>query len=483
MEIEITKENKMQLLADLCRDDFFIFLVTFWSVIIKEEPVYNWHIKYLCAELQEISKAVVSRSKKPYDLIINIPPGTTKSTITTIMFPAWLWTQDASLRIITNSYSGDLAIEHSVKSRDIITSDLFMDLFPEIRIRRDKRGKGSYENTSTGARYTTSTGGTITGKHAHIIINDDPLNPKQALSDADRETANNHTKTLSSRKVDKLNTPTITIMQRLHEMDVTGYLLKKKAEKIKHICLPAELSDNVKPVELKKKYKNGLLDPDRLSREVLDESKTDLGSREYSGQYDQSPTPAGGYMVEKKWFGYITPAKFYEIYRNEPIIFFMDTAYTDSSENDPTGTIATCKIGNFTYITNAQKVRKKFPDLIKYVPSYVHSQGYKSNSSIRIEPKANGISVIQQLQETTGLNITKTPSPTESKATRLNAASPTIEAGRVILVEGAWNEEFVEEICGFPLKPNDEYVDLICYAIDYHKESKINTEEILNAFR
>ncbi|WP_010416104.1 hypothetical protein [Anaerophaga thermohalophila] len=88
---------------------------SFWGVIIREEPVFNWHIEYLCNELQKLSKSIVARSKKPYDLIVNIPPGTTKSTITTIMFPAWLWTQDPSIRIITNSYSGDLAIEHAVK--------------------------------------------------------------------------------------------------------------------------------------------------------------------------------------------------------------------------------------------------------------------------------------------------------------------------------------------------------------------------------
>ena len=215
----------LQLVAEKCRSSFFYFVKTFWNVIIKEEPVYNWHIEALCDELQALSVSIVDRKDKPYDLIINIPPGTTKSTITTIMFPAWLWTQDATIRIITNSYSSDLSIEHATKSRDIITSEKYRRLFPNIVLRRDKAAKSSYENTATGARYTTSTGGTITGKHAHVVINDDPLNPAQAASDADRNTANEHTKTLASRKVDKKNTPTITIMQRLHEMDVTGYIL------------------------------------------------------------------------------------------------------------------------------------------------------------------------------------------------------------------------------------------------------------------
>lgn len=110
----------------------------------------------------------------------------------------------------------------------------------------------------------------------------------------------------------------------------------------------------------------------------------------------------------------------------------------------------------------------KFPELVRFIPQYVASQGYSRRSTIRIEPKANGLSVIDQLQEITGLNVTKTPSPTEAKETRLNAASPTIECGRVVLVDGAWNEPYIDELCGFPAKPHDEYVDVTCYAIDYH---------------
>ena len=217
--------------ADECKQSFFYFMQTFWGVIIPETPVFNWHIEYLCNELQKLSYYIVNRLPKPYDVIINIPPGSTKTTLVTIMWPAWLWTQDQTIRIISNSYSGDLSLEHASKSKDIITSDLYRELFPEIMIRRDKSGKGSYENTKKGARYSTSTGGTITGKHAHVIINDDPVNPKQAESDPLRLQANEHTKTLSSRKVDKKNTPMVTIMQRLHDDDVTGYLLKKKGDK------------------------------------------------------------------------------------------------------------------------------------------------------------------------------------------------------------------------------------------------------------
>lgn len=454
---------------EACKASFFEFVQSFWSIVIKEDPVYNWHIPFLCDELQKLAPYIIGRKKKPYDLIINIPPGTTKSTIVTIMFPAWLWTQDPTVRIISNSYSADLSIEHAIKSRDIIISDKYKRLFPEVEIRKDKGQKKAYENTKTGSRIAASTGGTITGKHAHLILNDDPLNPAQAASDVERKTSNEHTKTLSSRKVDKKNTITITIMQRLHDEDVTGYLIKKKEDGIRHICLPAELSDRVRPIEVREKYVNGLLDPVRLSRDVLTEAKIDLGSRGYANQYEQSPSAAGGNIIKKDWFKTITYPDFIRLRTSEPIIFFGDTGYTEEEQNDPSGFIATCKVGPLLYITHAHKVLLEFPELVRFVPTYVRSQGYTNTSSLRIEPKASGKSIVQYLKKSSDeINVTETPSPTDSKEVRLTAASPTVEAGRVVLVEGGWNEEFVEEVCGFPTKPHDEYADLIGYAVSYH---------------
>jgi predicted phage terminase large subunit-like protein len=463
----------LQVVAHKCRADFFYFVRLFWDVIIAEEAVFNWHIEYLCRELEIIARSIVKRERKPYDLIINIPPGTTKTTIITIMFPAWIWTLDGTIRIISNSYAEELSLEHATKSRDIITSDKYKRLFPEIELRRDKSAKSAYENTATGARYTTSTGSKITGRHSHLILSDDPLNPSQAASEAGRKGAIEHTKTLATRKVNKANTPTVTIMQRLHEEDVTGYLLSKDIKKIKHICLPAELTDDVKPAELRERYVDGLLDPVRLSREVLDEQKSDLGSIQYSCQYDQNPTAEGGNIIKKDWFRYIHPDDFERLHRNEPMVFFVDTAFTEKTENDPSGAIAVCKIGNDLYVTDAKKWRLKFPDLIKALPAYVKDKGYSNVSTIRIEPKANGLSVIHQLQRTTGLNVVPIQIPLnengrqQDKIQRANAASPTVECGRIFLVSGAWNEDFVDEICGFPNKAHDEYMDALGYAIQY----------------
>ena len=475
----------LRVVADQCRRSFFYFVQTFWDVIIKEEPTYNWHIPFLCEELQRLSASIVAREPKPYDLIVNIPPGTTKSTIVTIMWPVWLWTQDATLRIITNSYSGGLSIEHATKSKDIIQSDKFRALFPHIVIRKDKSGKQNYENTETGYRYATSTGATITGFHAHVIINDDPVNPKQAESEPLRVQANEHTKTLSSRKVDKANTPVVTIMQRLHEEDVTGYMLKKKGENIRHICLPAEDCEDVKPAELRKNYIDGLLDPKRLNRTVLQEAMVDLGSRGYAGQYMQTPSAAGGNIIKESWFRKISYSDFRALRFKEPIHFFLDTAYDEKkkkTDNDPSGIIAACKIKNNIYITHAKKVWKSFPDLLRFLPEYMYANDYDSSlSTLRVEPKANGKSVVQQLEDSTSLNVTYTPTPTDAKDVRLHAIAPKVECGRVFLVEGEWNEEFIDEVCGFPTKVHDEYVDLLGYAVNYFMDDDMDLPDDVDA--
>jgi len=462
----------IQVQREMAQESFFNFVRLFWDVIIKEAPVYNWHIKYLCKELQAITPFIINRQKKPYDLIINIPPGTTKSSICTIMYPVWLWTQDPTMRIITNSYSSDLSTEHAIKSRDIVLSDKFKLIFPEIALRFDKSAKQNYENTEGGARYTTSTGGTITGKHAHVIINDDPLNPAQAASVTDRKNANEHTKTLSSRKVDKENTPTITVMQRLHEEDVTGYLLSKKSDGIKHICLPAEVSNNVKPAHLKAYYVNGLLDPVRLSTKALAEAKIDLGSYGYANQYSQEEAPQEGGILKTKWFEIVDyKEEFNQIVWNTAV----DSAYSESLENDESAFLQYGELNNIMYIRHCEGVYKEFPELVKHTKSYAMMYGYSNKSFIFVEPKASGKSLVQQIKRESLLNIKEDASPFKDKVARASDISPICESKRVKLIRGAWNEPFLDQVKMFPNVKQDGKIDCLVIAVNNSLKKKQNT--------
>jgi predicted phage terminase large subunit-like protein len=171
--------------------------------------------------------------------------------------------------------------------------------------------------------------------------------------------------------------------------------------------------------------------------------------------------------VKREWFGRISRADFNQLKDKRHPVFFLDTAYTEKQSNDPTGMIATTFVDKTLYIFKAQKKFLEFPALNKNITEFCRVNGYVAGSSIRVEPKASGKSVVQQLKHETLLNVVETPVPKEDKTTRLNVASPAVETGRVILVEDTWNDEFLSEVCGFPNAKHDEYVDLLSYAVDY----------------
>ena len=449
-------------LAELCKRSFFRFVQEFWDVVIPETPVYNWHIEYLCDELQYLNSFVMRREPKPYDLIINIPPGSTKSTIVTQMYNAWVWTVDPVQRFIASSYSHGLSLSHATKTRDIIMSDKYQTLFPGVRLKKDQNSKSDFMNVQGGQRFTTSTGGTVTGMHGHQILIDDPINPEQAASDAERASANRFvTNTLPSRKVDKAFTVTVLVMQRVHELDPAGVMLSKK-KNVKHICLPAENKGDVKPPELAERYIDGLLDPVRLSREILDEALLDLGSYGYAGQYSQNPSPADGGLIKKAWFEIID---WKQEYTNLAWNFVADTAYTENESNDPSGYFSYSKYNNDFIIRFAQTEYLEFPDLCKAIVSFAHQHGYSHRSIIEVEPKASGKSLVQTLKRETGLNVKEGKPPAKDKVARVKDTSPTMEAGRVKLIRGPWNKEFIDQLATFPNAAHDEYVDCITMMI------------------
>ena len=129
------------------------------------------------------------------------------------------------------------------------------------------------------------------------------------------------------------------------------------------------------------------------------------------------------------------------------------------------------------------QVWKEMPDLLRFLPEYINAHEGNNESILHIEPKANGISVVQMLKETTTLNVKQTPTPTDDKEVRLRVVSPRIECGRVFIVEGSWNEQFLDEVCGFPAMPHDEYVDILGYAINdlYDEDDDIDYDN-LNPF-
>lgn len=456
--------------AELYRKSFYEFsLEAFKALHNGQELTPNWHIEYLCNRLQKEAYRVVNGEPREKHLLINVPPRTLKSELVNVFFSVYCWVLKDSIQFISSSYSGSLSITLSTQARRLIESDWFKEHFPDVNLSKDENTKSRYTTTNSGLRYSTSTGGTVTGMGADIIVIDDPQNPQLARSDVERENANVFfNETLRSR----LNNPDkgvfIVIMQRLHEQDLTGMLLDKEPDNWEHICLPAEDSKYVKPADLRDFYTDGLLFPQRLSKSTLESFKLGLGSYGYSGQYGQIPSPDEGGIFKGDWFNII---KELPKDKNNKTLelkwdFYLDTAYTDKQTNDPSAMLACAFYNNELYIREVKTVRMEMPELIKEIPKFCELNGYTHRSRIYIEPKASGKSIVQMLKRTTRLNVVEDKPPTESKLSRANSVSAFIESGRVNLLDGRYIDPFINELKAFPNGSHDDMVDVLVMAID-----------------
>lgn len=460
--------NLKEVQKELYKKSFYEFsLDAFKALHNGQELVPNWHIKYLCDRLQKEAYRIVENKERDKHLLINVPPRTLKSELVNVFFSVYCWILKDSIQFISSSYSASLSITLSTQARRLLESDWFKEYFPDIELSKDENTKSRYTNTNSGLRYSTSTGGTVTGMGADIIVIDDPQNPQLARSDIERENANRFfNETLRSR----LNNPDkgvfIVIMQRLHEQDLTGMLLSKEPENWQHICLPAEVSDLVKPKELKQFYTDGLLFPKRLSKSTLDSFKLGLGSYGYSGQYSQIPSPDQGGIFKGDWFNIIK--RLPENINSDSLKwdFYLDTAYTNKQENDATAMMCAAFHNNELYIREVKAVRLEFPELIKEIQAFTFSNGYTNRSRIYVEPKASGKSIVQMLKRSTGLNVIEDRPPSQDKVSRASSISAFVESGRVNLLDGRYIDSFLNELKAFPNGSHDDQVDTLVMAID-----------------
>jgi predicted phage terminase large subunit-like protein len=465
-----------QLQREILQESYYEFFLHFWQETSDEELVDNFHIKYICDRLQEYGERAIRREPKLGDLLINVPPGTSKSTICTVLFQPWLWSKDPTLQVITSSYAMTLSREHAGKSRDVIKSERYQDLFGHIfQIRKDKDGEGFFKNDKGGFRLATSTGTNVTGFHGHIVMSDDPTNPKVSESKLKSEDVVKYiNSTLNSRKVNKKNAPTIMVMQRTGEDDPSGDWLDKKAQGTKvveHICLPATDDYEIHPPFLKEFYVDGKLDPVRLDQLVLDEEMGVLLEAGFAGQYGQSPRSVEGNKVKYAWFEEVEP---WDLPAGIVWDAWLDAAYTKKTENDPTGIdiVGYHKPTNTLYHRYAESFHEEMPGLLAKLPEIANDYGLGRRSVMYVEPKASGKTVVQMMRANEELMFSvveiKSPLVGEGKEARLQTYAPRIRAKNVVYVKGPHLKKLKDQICTFPKAKHDEHVDNGGYASEHY---------------
>lgn len=420
---------------------------------------HTWHIDAIAYELARIAQGENRR------LIITLPPRSLKSIAASVAFPAWLMGRNPRMRILAVSYTEGLAEKLALDCLRVMQAPWYRACFPATRIAKGRGGRADFETTKGGGRFSTSIGGTLTGRGGDIILLDDPHKPEEAVSDTKRQQVIDwYRTTLLSRLNDPARGPIVLIQQRVHEGDLAGVLIDQGGWHL--LDLPAIAEESME-IDLGirgviRRALGDLLDPQRLPRSLLESYRDELGSYVFAAQYQQRPAPIGGGLVKWNWFQtYTAPPDRRE---GGQVVQSWDTACKAAEANDFSVCTTWRVQGKTAWLLDVSRLRLEYPDLRKRIPQHAKQHGART---ILIEDAGSGTQLIQDLKRSTGLNIIGRR-PTEDKATRLMSVTPLIEAGHVfILREAPWLPEFQRELMLFPNGKHDDQVDSLSQFLNW----------------
>ena len=275
-----------------------------WDIVEPGQPfIKGRHIEIICLHLEALANGTLGRD----NLLINIPPGHSKSIFTNVFLPAFVWAKDPTKRFLYGAYEQKLSTRDSIACRSIIESDWYKSRWPHVKLVGDQNEKTKFQNSEKGWRIASSVGGSGTGLHPHFIIADDPHDVRRANSEAERQKGVTWwTGTISSRGI-LVNVKKVVIMQRLHVDDVSGWILANQPDEYDHICLPARFEfGRMGPTSLGmsdwRSVEGELLWPSAFTEEKLRQMELPMGQIEAAGQLQQRPMIKGGMLFKREWF-------------------------------------------------------------------------------------------------------------------------------------------------------------------------------------
>jgi predicted phage terminase large subunit-like protein len=490
--------NSRQAFNYLLKKDFHSFYNrTFLHLHQKRDFYYNWHIGAISEFLTGMRMGQFRRGN------INISPRWGKTLQCSVAFPMWWLGDEPWMNIICASYSAELSAEIHGKCRAIANASWFKQAFPQFDIKstsedaidtaETKNTQKQFTTSQGGSRIATSTGGSITGKGADLIIGDDVMNPAEAASKAKRETALEWcSSTLFSRFDDKKKGIFLNVQQRLQENDFTGTFVDNKWEQL---IIPVRFEEKkfYKIGRISKQVEAGeWLDERRYGKEQMEEDKKNMGTRNFDAQYLQKTTPDDGDIFKKEYFRYYTYAPKFD-YR----CIYADTAQKEKSSSDYS--VFMCfgivKKNNrkFAYLIDILRKKMSSPKLVvaakefwekhrtgntiglqhaeDWFPQMYSATNNGSLIKFAIEDKSSGQGLIQDLEEATSMPIIKLLAEND-KVSRANDALPRFESGQVFFPkEAPFLSTLEKELLLFSPKSSKnrdvkkDQVDTISYAV------------------
>jgi predicted phage terminase large subunit-like protein len=467
MRMEKAMENTKEQYQAILRKNFVTFVDrSFRELNPQTEFKHNGHINVIGNALEQCRMGKLQR------LIINVPPRSLKSHMTSISFAAWLLGHKPAAQIICASYAQDLSEKLAADCRALMAAEWYQDLFRSTRLATGRSAVHDFATTQKGSRLATSVGGVLTGRGADFIIIDDPLKPDEALSETQRNAVNNwYDHTLASRLNDKRTGCIILIMQRLHEDDLVGHVLGLENWRV--IRFPAiaeedEAHEFETPYGIRhfRRRAGEALQPEREPLEVLKNLRETQGEYHFAGQYQQAPAPLGGGLVKAEWFNTYTaidkPAKFDMIFQS------WDTANKPTELSDYSVCTTWGVKEKHAYLLHVFRKRLGYPELKRAVREQAAAF---SPQTILIEDRASGTQLIQELVNE-GMHVIKTYQVTMDKIMRLSSVTSTIENGSVHLPDkAAWLGEYLHELTSFPKGKHDDQTDSTSQGLDWFKQN------------
>lgn len=455
MDNELAHEGRLALTKQ-ARSDLMAY-------VLANDPLYipsKVHV-YLCDKLQKLIE-----SKGERRLIINMPPQHGKSRLVAEEFASYLLGIDPSQNIVIAGYNTELPLKNSKSIRRRFESDTYKAVFPKSKMSADTRTANNWMTTELGGIRAVGLGAGLTGNRASTLIIDDPHKDRAA---AESLTSREHVWDWYQSVAMTRLTPdsiVIIIMTRWHEDDLVGRLSDEKYieqltsqgfenQVYEIINFPAICEDEDNDMLGRK---NGeALWPENKDTNFIEARKVMLTPYEYNALYRGNPVSKGGNIVDINMLNFIDA---HEVPPNIEKVRAWDLAITTKQTSDFTAS-ALCaydKQQDIFYITNVFKKRMNWHEIKRTVNRYADLEGNR----IGVEAVSGFITAYEEIkEERMGKNIVTALTPKGDKLTKANPWLAKVEAGRVMVVKGNWNYDFIEELRTFPDGKHDDQIDAV----------------------
>ena len=442
--------------------DFLTFVKTVWPEFIEGS-----HHKIYAEKLNRIANGELKR------LIVNMPPRHTKSEFASHLFPAFYMGRHPKSKLIQTTHTGELAIRFGRKAKNLIESEEYASVFPDVKLAADSKAAGRWESNHKGEYFAAGVGGAITGRGADLLIIDDPHSEQDALSP---HVLDAHYEWYTSGPRQRLQPggAIVLVMTRWSVKDLTGKLLDAQSK--------SEASDQWEIVEFPAVINDKPMWGNFWDMKGLDSVKASIPLSKWQAQWMQQPTSEEGALIKREWWKTWEEEKIPEL---EFIIQSYDTAFSKKETADYSA-ITTWGIfdpdngkGRSLILLDAKRDRWNFPEL---KAEAMEQYKYWEPEMVIIEAKASGLPLTHELQKMGIPVINFTPSKGNDKHSRVNSVAPLFEAGMVWAPKKDFAEEVIEECAAFPFGDNDDFVDsttqaLMKYRQGYHVTLKDDYED------